>query len=644
MNKILTAISFLLLSLSAHAVIRLPALAGSNMVLQRDRPLRIWGYGNPGEQVSLSFAGQTGKALTAADGKWKIALKAMPAGGPYQLVLQGTNRIVLENILLGDVWVCSGQSNMEFSLKEEKHAQTEVPAATDPQLRLFMVQKGISLTPREDCGGKWQVCSPAAAADFPAIGYYFGRQLISDIKVPVGLINASWGGTVAESWISREGLSEDPDFAARAAGVAAFDTLSYNTLHRKLNADWIRAFNAADQGFVGGRYTWAGSDAAGWPLIRLPQPWEFSGLPELWELDGVVWFSKEIDLPAAALSGKAVLSLGVIQNADITFINGTRVASTADSWNLRRRYVLPEGLLKAGRNRITVRVENYGGDGGFRSEAAALQLETAAGNFSLAGDWGYRVGYKLDHFDRPEREVGPNTLPTLMFNQMIAPVTGISIKGVLWYQGESNWDRPEQYQTLFPELIRDWRKQFGQGDFPFLFVQLAAHHAKLREPGPSAWAAVREAQAMALSLKHTGMVTAIDLGDPANIHPVNKRPVGLRLAALAGAQVYGRKVSAYSPALLGIQRDAGAMLLQFKDVEKGLKTSRGTRVGGFQLAGNDRHFYWAEAEITGPDRIRVHCKQVPEPVEVRYAWEDNPEDANVVNTSGLPLLPFRKAR
>jgi sialate O-acetylesterase len=529
---------------------------------------------------------------------------------------------------------------MEFNLQTGLNAEQEIANANYPEIRLFSVDKKIALTPETDTKGSWQVCTPQSARYFSAIGYFFGRKIQQDLHVPIGLINSSWGGTVIESWISKDGLEEEPTFGKKAEAVAQFDTAAYNSKQRKLNEDWVRNFNVQDKGFRAGKYEWASTGTGDWENIQLPNGWEFSGLPDLNELDGVVWFSKDMELTEADAQA-AHLSLGVIQNVDRTFINGVQVGQTPDAWGVKRNYTIPSGLLKKGKNTITVRVENYGGDGGFSNTPADFYLQTGNSKHPLAGTWKYKIGYKLSKYDRPEKEIGPNTLPTLMYNNMISPLLNYGLKGVLWYQGESNWDRAFQYRSLFPLMIADWRQKFGQKDLPFLYVQLANYHNMSEYPGDSYWAELREAQAMALKTKNTAMTTAIDLGDAANIHPKNKQAVGLRLANLAEQQVYKMPVHALHPAFAGFRIKDQTVFLKSKNSDGLLKTSNGKTPGNFQIAGADHKFYWAKAEILNSKTIKVWSEQVPQPVAVRYAWEDNPAEANVVNKESLPMLPFR---
>lgn len=640
MRKIKFLIFFIFLSAASQAAIKLPNLVGNNMVLQRDKPIKLWGYGKTGEKIQISFVGKNAKTTVKANGKWQVTLPKMQAGGPFEMILQGENKIILSNILIGDVWICSGQSNMEFNLQDVLNSDYEVKHANYPQIRLYSIDKQISLTQKDDSKGNWNLCTPENAKYFPAIGYFFGRRINQDLKVPIGLINASWGGTVIESWISTEGLIGEETFGKKAQDVSKFDTAAYNQKQRLLNKQWVEDFNKQDDGFKNGMYVWSKENTSTWKSINLPSGWEFTGKPDLWEMDGVVWFSKEIELNEKDLKNNAALNLGVILNADQAFFNGELIGKTGDSWGKIRNYTIPQKLLKVGKNVITVRIENYGGDGGFMSKADLFYFDTNERRALLAGTWKYKIGYKLSTYNRPEKQISPNTLPTLMYNNMISPIVNFSIKGVLWYQGESNWDRGYQYRELFPRMISDWRTKFKDKNFPFLFVQLANYHKKNDKPADSYWAEVREAQDLTKKVKNTGMVTAIDVGDPANIHPKNKQEVGKRLALLAEKQVYRLSVDSLSAIYENFKATDRSIIVQFKNVYDGLK-SKSDAPGNFQIAGTDKVWYWADAKITGKNTIEVTSKNVEKPIAVRYAWEDNPAEANVINSKGFPLLPFR---
>ncbi|POY36655.1 9-O-acetylesterase [Solitalea longa] len=626
------------------AEVKLPALVGDHMVLQRDKPLNIWGYANSGEAVTINFANKTVKTTTAANGKWTAVLPAMKAGGPYQMKIKGTNEILLNDILIGDVWICSGQSNMDFPLKDASNGTVAVEKSVNNQIRLFTVEKKIFLQPQEEARGQWSVCSPETTKWFTAVGYFFGKELNQKLNIPIGLIHSCWGGTVVESWISADGLKGETTFGNKALQTATFDTLSYNNEHRKLNDTWMNKFDNSDIGKVGGKYVWADNDinTSDWKPIQLPIVWEFLGKGVFEYLDGVVWFRKQFSLKPEDLKSDCVASLGYIQNSDVTFVNGTQIGSSPDKWGLMRNYTIPKNLLKEGQNTITVRVNNYGGDGGFAAKSADFYIKTNNATISLIGEWLYKVGYTLKVYDRPEKEFGPNTSPSVLYNSMINPLVNLSIKGVIWYQGESNWDRGYQYRDLFPRMITDWRSQFKQGEFPFLFVQLANHHQKQDKPENAYWAEVREAQDMTLKLNNTGMVTAIDLGNAGNIHPTNKQDVGLRLAWEAERTVYKVSQIGPGPRFKSVEFKEGYALIKFDNVGNGLKLKEKTSwLGGFAIAGANQQFVWSEAIIVDKNTVKVYQNNIKQPEAVRYAWEDNPADASLYSSDNLPAFPFR---
>jgi sialate O-acetylesterase len=644
MKKAFLLSLFLALFIQANADIRLPALVGSHMVLQRGKPIRVWGYADPSEDITLTFNRHMVKTQTDANGKWQAELPAMKAGGPYQLILHGKNSITLDDILVGDVWLCSGQSNMEFALNDVINSEAEVAKANYPKIRLFSVEKKVYLQPQGDTHGSWQPCTSQNAAYFSAVGYFFARDVQQKINVPIGLINASWGGTVAETWISPEGLAGEVTFGEKAKQTATFDTLSYNQAHLPLAKAWTEKFESSDAGTKDGKYLWAANDLVtkGFKPVEMPKIWGFTGIDEFWQMNGIVWFRKDVELSAADLAaGNLTLSLGIIQNSDHVFVNGTEVGFTPDAWKLRA-YQIPASAFKAGKNSIVVRVSNYGGDAGFRAKPNEFFLKTANRQVSLVGTWLYKIGYRLSGPSRPEKEFGPNTAPSVLYNSMISPLINFSIKGVLWYQGESNVGRGYQYRDLFKRLITDWRTQFKQDEFPFLWVQLAGLNKKLKQPqSNSSWAELREAQDMTLSLKNTAMVTAADLGDSANIHPKNKQEVGRRLALAAEEKVYNLPVLGTGPRMESAQVEDASFIVHFSSVGTGLKINNKFTLSGFQVAGEDHVFHWAKAELVNKNTVKVSAKEVVKPESVRYAWEDNPADANLINSENLPAFPFR---
>ncbi|MCW8133672.1 MAG: 9-O-acetylesterase [Planctomycetota bacterium] len=618
------------------------------MVVQRGIKVPVWGWAEAGTKITVKLGEQSAEATADEKGAWKAELPAMEAGGPFELTVTGKETKTLKNVMVGDVWVCSGQSNMEWGLWGIKNSKEEIAAAKFPNIRLFAVQKTISATPKDDpATGGWVECGPGTVTGFSAVGYFFGRHLHEQLKVPIGLIHTSWGGTVAEAWTSREALAKLEDFKPVMESIEKAEA-NLPELQKEYDAklaEWKKAVEAADPGTKDAEKAWfkPETDAAAWKPLDLPSHWEKGGLPDF---DGVVWFRREVEIPEAWASKELTLSLGPIDDADITWFNGTQVGAT-DGWNVARKYKVPGDLVKAGKNTLAVRVLDTGGPGGLYGKPEQLTLVPAgmadAKPVSLAGAWSFNPGMSLQEI--PARPLPPASInnqnsPTALYNGMLAPVIPYGIKGAIWYQGESNAGRAFQYRTLFPAMIQDWRGRWGEGDFPFFFVQLANFMAAKPEPGESAWAELREAQRMTLSLPNTGMATIIDIGEAGDIHPKNKQDVGLRLALAARGVAYGEKLVYSGPSYKSMAVEEGKIRLTFDHVGGGLEAKGGEPLKSFAIAGEDKVFVWADAKIDG-ETVVVSSAKVEKPVAVRYAWADNPEGCNLYNKDGLPASPFR---
>ena len=649
-----------------HAI-ALPSVFSDHAVFQQGREIPVWGTAEPGCRVVVRFAGQRKGAVAGGQGRWTVRLDPVAAGGPYELTASiGLTEVRREDILVGEVWVCSGQSNMEFALRQANNSEQEVADANCPAIRLFTVPKKLSSSPERDVAGQWSLCKPETSQGFSAVGYLFGRQLHEALHVPIGLINASWGGSRAEPWTPRRDLEMKPEFAARLAEYDrryAAETAelpkrmaAYEQALRKFRvtfAGFMKGLSAKDRG-TAGRWQMPATDTGDWKTMKLPVLWESAGLADF---DGIVWFRRAVDVPAAWAGKDLALELGPIDDDDVTYFNGVKVGAigygTDGHWQLPRKYTVPGKLVAGGKNVIVCRVFDGGGGGGIYGAPGQMKLTLAAGAggqvVSLAGPWKYRVG--LDGKD----ETIPNSPPRpgqgrnvgTMYNAMIAPLVPYGIAGVLWYQGESNAGQPGEYARLFPTMIRAWRRQWGQGDFAFLFVQLANFLAPPKDPDEGGWAWVREAQTRALSLPKVGMAVTIDIGNAKDIHPRNKQDVGKRLALAALAKQYGRKGVFSGPIYESMAIEGSTIRLRFRHVGGGL-VARGGPLKQFAIAGEDRKFVWAEARIEKAageakpgDSVVVSSKLVPKPVAVRYAWASNPEGCNLVNKESLPASPFR---
>ena len=631
----------------ARAEVHLPSIIGDNMVLQQGVKVRIWGKANAGERVTVSFEKKSAGTVADAQGRWQVWLGPLKAGGPSELTIKGDNVVTINNVLVGEVWICSGQSNMEWPLVNTVNGQEAVAQANYPEIRLFTVEHTTSVSPADDLKGHWVVTTPEEAGSFSAVGYFFGREIYQHVKAPVGLINTSWGGTPAEAWTAVEALRSSPELKP----ILDRYENSLNALpqtkaaYERALAEWEEKnlyVDGENKGEALG-YADVATSTADWARMDLPKQFEAAGLL----IDGVVWFRKAVELPASWAGKDLVLNLTAIDDYDVTYFNGKKIGSTgretANSYMIPRKYMVPGSLVHAGSNVIAVRVFDRAGEGGFgRGGEMSLRL-TGADQISLRGNWDYKVERALEpkHPDwgtRPEPVGASNqNSPGVLYNAMLAPLVPFAIRGAIWYQGESNAGRAYQYRTLFPTMIRNWRSAWGY-DFPFYFVQLPNWRARQESPSESDWAELREAQTFALRESKTGMAVAIDVGDGDDLHPRNKLEIGRRLAILALANVYGQAIVPSGPLFDRFKVEGNEVRISFKYAE-GLKTSDGGPVKGFAIAGADRKFVWADARIEG-DTVVVSSPAIVKPEAVRYAWADNPL-VNLYNKADLPASPFR---
>lgn len=633
-QKIGITFFLLILSYASYPNVNLPALISNGMVLQRDQPILTWGWADAGENINLNFNGKVYKTVTAPNGKWKITLPAMNAGGPYNMTINGKNSITINNILIGEVWLCSGQSNMEFTLMQERYPK-EVAESENQNIRQFLVKRNWSYTIDSNVQSQagWQSANPQTVQDFTAVGYFFAKEIWEKYKIPIGIINSSLGATPIEAWMSEESLSEFPKFIERINlfkdRVKVEETL-YN--NKSVLEEWYKNVNKNDKG-----KTWMqlNSEETGWKRITIPEYWEQQRLHKIF---GAVWFRKEIDIPASFIGKEAILKIGTIIDDDVTFVNGIQIGTT-EGKSISRRYIVPPNTFRAGRNVITIRVINRGRDGGL-VPGKHYEIVVDSQVIKLEGEWKYKVGYssvplpanKIVNFSRE---------PSVLYNTMIAGLIPYTIKGILWYQGENNVPNAKEYQKLFPAMIADWRKQWGQGNFPFLFVQLAGYLAKSEEPQESTWAELREAQRITLAVPNTAMAVAHDIGEWNDIHPLNKEDVGKRLSLAARHLAYGEKELVYSgPLYKKMTIKKNQVEIRFTHRGSGLMIKGGMELKHFAVAGSDQKFIWANARVKGK-KIIVWNDKISNPLAVRYAWASNPEEANLYNREGLPASSFR---
>ncbi len=632
-------VTFLLLFLagSLAAQVKLPTYFSNHMVLQKGIAIPVWGWATPGEKVTVTLEKSSLSTTADKEGKWMVKLPSMDYGGPYKLNIQGKTNLSFENVMIGEVWVCSGQSNMEFQLITSKNGEAEVAASNYPNIRLFTVKKTISHQQQEKLqDGEWSQCSPATSSHFSAVGYFFGRELNQKLNVAIGLINSSWGGTIAETWTSEQTIGQNPDFSNQLAQLKKINLDDYAKSVENEVKQRVGETSTIDNGMKNGQALWAapGYNDAAWKTMELPGYIESNGLQGV---DGIVWFRKEITLSAAEAKQKSRLYLAKINDSDSTYINGILVGSTKLQAEKSRVYPIASGLLKPGRNIITVRIEDIGGMGGVYGNPTTLYLQSGDQSISLVGSWKYKVG--IVKFNAV---LSPNSYPTLLYNAMIHPLVPFAIKGAIWYQGESNVERAKQYRRVFPDLIKDWRAHWNQGDFPFLFVQLANLRKPDSIPVESDWAELREAQTMTLALPNTGMAVTTDVGEALDIHPKDKQTVGFRLA-LAGLKVAYQKDIVYTgPVYKSMNVEGNKVTLTFDQIGSGIKIKdKYGYLKGFAVAGEDHQFHWATGKITGINSLQISSTEVQHPVAVRYAWSNNPEDANLYNGSDLPASSFR---
>jgi sialate O-acetylesterase len=612
---------------------------GSHMVLQREKPNTFWGWAQPGSEITVSIADQRAKTTTAPDGKWIVHLTPPPVGGPYTLTVDGPSHLELTDIMVGDVWICSGQSNMEFGISNEKDGATEIAHSNDPNLRLYFAPRQVALSPAETNAGQWLTCSPETVikngwGGFSAVGYHFGHALRRELNVPIGLIEINWGGTPAEAWTSPEALAPLTDFAPSLQIVDSLRKAGSPPISNYLDL-WLARNDLGSNP----KAPWQNPDLddTDWTAAKLSNGFGDVGMSTQ---PGIVWFRKSFDLPNPLPAGDATLSLGPIQQIDQTWVNGQPIGNSGwGAWP--RKYGLYAGLLKSGKNQIAVRVIGKDEKRGFEGPADIMFVQLNNGTrIPLTEGWKAKASAKIT-----KENPGPSSydqypnLPVVLFNGMIAPQLPMAIRGAIWYQGEANADRAFQYRTLLPTMIADWRHQFAQGDFPFYIVSLAAFEAHKDTPGDDAWAELREAQALtAHTIPNSGLALAIDVGDANDIHPKDKKTVGERLALVALANEYKKDVIYSGPTYKEMKREGSSLRLTFDHTEGGLK-SRDKTLAEFSLAGPDHQWHRATATID-QNTILLNSPTVPNPIAARYAWQANPI-ATLVNGANLPAIPFR---
>ena len=628
----------LLLAPPASAQLRLPVLLSDGAVLQRGGPIPVWGWADPGASVTVRLGGA--RLTTQADtaGRWRVRVPALAVGGPYVLdVRAGTERVRAQDLLVGDVWVLSGQSNMQWTVEDSDDGAAVVAAADDTRIRHLRVPRAAADAPADDLpSGTWEPATPEFVGDFSGVGYFFARDLRQHVGVPIGLLHASWGGSRIEPWMDARMLGlDDAGLAATLEGIRAAHQVTEAALRERLGGTFPDEATEPVDGVMPA-LAMPDLDDADWTTLRVPVRWESAGYDGL---DGVAWYRTTFEVSAEEAAQGVSLSLGLVDDGDHTYVNGVLVGQGQGASFPRDPYPVPTEALRAGENVLAVRVTDRSGSGGLKGGEGLLFVETADGTRRpLAGDWRFRV---------TEGRMSPietNKVPVGLWNQMIAPLTEAPVAGVLWYEGESNANEPEAYREQFQSLISGWRRAWGRPAMPFLWVQLAGYQPPPDGPDDvGAWPALRAAQSAALALPRTAEALALDVGDANNIHPTDKQSVGRRLALAARAMVYGEDdLVSSGPRYRSHAVREGQVKIAFDHVGEGLATRDGARLGGFAVAGTDGAWHWADARIEA-DRVVVWSDVVQTPTLVRYAWANNPTAATLVNAAGLPAAPFEVA-
>ncbi len=625
---------------------RLHDLFTDHMVLQREVPVKIYGYGTAGDKVTVTLGEEKVETTINNDNKWTAGLPAMNAGGPHEInIVHKDTTILLKDVLIGDVWICSGQSNMEWPLSRSNSGEEEIAAAAYPNMRFFELQHDIEFFPLDSLRFKtsWYRGDEEKIAEFSAVGYFFGKNLHERMDVPVGLIGTHWGGTVVEAWASFEGLEDVEEFREDIQFMKETDKMvrDFEAKGSEVFKEWKDGLYYKGPGLEKEWYDPA-TDISGWKQMEIPNFWEEVD-PEMEHYDGSVWFRRSFDLPES-FTGKTIkLYLSKTDDHDMVWLNGEKLGEQF-GYNTWTNFEVPPELLKEKDNVIVVRIFDTGGAGGLGGTEEFFDYHPVGNRSrveSLAGTWYYKPGVSFTaEGDVPRVQgIGPNDYPALLYNAMVHPLIGFPVSGAIWYQGESNAGRAYQYRYLFPGMIKDWRNHWNMQDMPFFWVQLANFMERHDEPTESAWAELREAQTMTLSLPMTGMAVTIDIGEAGDIHPRNKKDVGKRLALNAFHVAYGIDTVHSGPMYKSHKVEGDRVTVEFNHTGSGLVTSDGKSPRGFALAGPDSVFHRA-AGLIEESKVVLVSPRVQEPIAVRYGWADNP-DVNLYNEEGLPAVPFR---
>jgi sialate O-acetylesterase len=638
-NHSLLLLVYLLISTVAFSQVRLPKLISNGLILQRDAKVKIWGWAAANEKITIDFLNKKHKVNANTQGEWELQLTNLKAGGPYVMKIVASNTIEINDILIGDVWLCSGQSNMAMTVGAVRELyEKEIASSENKMIRNFEMPRDYEFnTPKTDVsGGAWVSANPTNVVKFSAAAYFFVKDLYAKYKIPMGMINASYGGTPIHAWISEEDLKPFPDSYKEIADLKNPEFVkNIENKDIELDKNWSETVLLNDDGIASkGNWISNATNIQDWQEAKIPAMW--NGTP-LEKINGAVWFKKEIEVSKKLADNESTLHLGTIMGADSTYVNGKFVGFSKDQWSTRK-YQVPANTFVEGKNSITVRVVKKRGYGGF-VHGFKYELNGKEETVSLASNWKYKIGFQLAALPNA---VALRWKPTAMYNSMIQPAKKITFKGAIWYQGEGNSGKPKEYVNLLTTLINNWRTLFNQPKMPFLFVQLPNYQATKTEPSESNWALLRESQLKTLAVSYTGMATTIDVGQSNDIHPHRKMEVGNRLALVAQNLVYGEKnVICYGPKYQSMKIENGKIILSFDTFGSAMQFKGNAQITNFAIAGEDKKMVWAQVKIEN-GKIIVWNDAVPNPVAVRYAWADNPENGQLlINAEGLPASPFR---
>lgn len=622
----------------AGAAVKLPAYIGNNMVLQQNAKINIPGVAAPGAKVTVTPSwGKAVKATADAQGNFSVTLDTPAAGGPLSIVFDDGDKVTVDNVLAGEVWLCSGQSNMEMPLAgwgQVMNFQDEIAMSHNPNVRLLQVHKNISAAPLETIefnGGGWVECNPQTVPGFSAVAYFYARELADKLGVPVGVIDTTWGGTSLEAWTPLEYLETVPGFERERADIKAGegDVEKIRQLSEARLAEWKKGLTADSREASTDVYH---GGEEGWGKMSLPGNWESSVLPGV---DGIVYLQRNIDIPASWAGKKVTLHFPGIDDEDVTYFNGKEIAR-GWGWDTRRDYTVPADMVKGGKSLITVVVTDTGGEGGIYGDASKMYAECDGERISLTGEWDYMLASDFSKFPPAPLTSGSNNYPTVLYNAMVNPLRNMPIKGCIWYQGCNNVGRADQYAAMFPQMVTAWRDKFNNPDMPFYFVQLAGYLAPRFCQPESEWAALRNSQLSILNLDNTGVAAAIDLGNPVDIHPKNKQEVARRLSLLARNKTYGQDVACEAPVCTGSKVSGDKMTLTFSAPVHATSAA----ALGFILGDKAGNWQPAKAEISADGKtITLTAPGIKKPVAARYDWADYP-NGNIYSEANLPVVPF----